>query len=271
MNSQFRPQYLTAALIMIAFLSFGLTGCSDDPSNPNGSQGDIKMYMVDSPGDYDQVNIVVTEVSVHMSSGDSLSGWMVISDSTRTINLLHLTNGNFDILGTSRLDVGHYSQIRLKIGTGSNVVVLGQSHPLEIPSGSQTGIKLNHQFDIQADVLYELTLDFDASKSIEVLGNGRYQMKPKIRVIANLASGSISGVVSPAAAYAHVSMMIGSDTLTTYCEMMSGGFRLMALPSGMYNVTIEAGVDLYADSTISGVMVTAGQNTSLGTVVLRQR
>jgi len=249
-----------------------LTGCSEGSSTKQtGSQGELKMYMVDSPGEYDEVNIVVTEVSVHMASGDTVSGWTVISDSVRTINLLRLTNGNFDILGVRRLDVGHYSQIRLKIGTGSNVVVSGTSHDLEIPSGSQSGLKLNHAFEIQSDVLYEMTLDFDASKSIHLTGNDRYMMRPVIRVVANQASGSISGVVSPMAASALISVRYGSDTLSTYCDMMGGGFRLMVLPAGMYNVTFDAGLAIYVDSTIANVQVNAHQNTNLGTVVLRQR
>ncbi len=261
------------ALALSFLLLLGLLGCSKDSAtgNSNGSQGDIKIYLVDTPYDYDAVNIVVTEVSVHLASSDSVSGWMVINGTTRTIDLLNLTNGNVDILGTSRLDVGTYTQIRLKIGTGSNVVVDGQTHPLNIPSGAQSGLKLNHQFDIEANALYEVTLDFDASRSIHVTGNGQYQMTPVIRVIANVVSGSISGVVSPASATALVSTIVGSDSVSTYANVASGGFMLMALPAGIYSVTIYSGVDAYADSTLTGVTVVAQQNTNIGTIVLRQR
>jgi len=253
-------------------LSLGISACSDDTgSNNNGSQGEIKMYMVDSPSEYDAVNVVVTEVSVHMSGSDSSSGWMVIDDSLRTINLLNLTNGNFDIIGSGRLDVGRYTQIRLKIGTGSNVIVNGITYDLDIPSGSQSGLKLNHQFDIEPDALYELTLDFDASQSIHMTGNGQYQMRPVIRVIANMVSGSISGIVSPASAFAHIRTMVGTDSVATYSHVLGGGFMLMALPAGTYRLTIESGVDLYADSTITGIVVTARHNTSLGTIALRPR
>lgn len=273
MKAHFRPQYLLIALALVFLLLLGLLGCSEDSTtgNSNGSQGDIKIYLVDTPYDYDAVNIVVTEVSVHFASSDSLSGWVVINGTTRTINLLNLTNGNVDILGTSRLNVGSYSQIRLKIGTGSNVVVDGQTYPLDIPSGSQTGLKLNHQFEIEANTLYEVTLDFDVSRSIHITGNDQYQMRPVIRVIANVISGSISGVVSPASAHALVSTMAGLDTLTTYANVTSGGFMLMALPAGIYSVTIHSGVDAYADSTLTGITVVAQQNTNIGTIVLRQR
>ena len=272
MKAKFRPQDLLIALALTVLPLLGLLGCSKDSGtvNSNGSQGDIRIYMVDTPDHYDAVNIVVTEVSVHIASSDSVSGWTVINATTRTIDLLHLTNGNVDLLGTSRLDVGSYTQIRLKIGTGSNVVVDGQTHPLDIPSGAQTGLKLNHQFEIEADALYELTLDFDVSRSIHVTGNDQYQLRPVIRVIANVVSGSISGVVSPSWANALVYTSVGMDTVTTYADVASGGFMLMALPAGVYSVTIYSGLNAYADSTFTGVAVVTQQNTDIGTIVLRQ-
>ena len=154
------------------------------------------------------------------------------------------------------------------IGTGSNVVVDGEVHPLDIPSGTQSGVKLNHQFDIEANVLYELTLDFDASRSIHVTGNDQYQLRPVIRVIANIVSGSISGIVSPASANAFVSTVAGLDTVTTYANVTSGGFTLMALPAGLYAVAIHSGNSAYADSTLTGVTVVAQQNTNIGTIAL---
>lgn len=272
MKAKFLFHGLLVSLMFTILFFLGLSGCSESSTeNSNGTQqGDIKLYLVDSPGDYDAVNIVITEVSVHLTSNDTVSGWTVISDSLRTINLLNLTNGNFDILGRHRLDVGRYTQIRLKIGTGSNVVVNGQTYPLNIPSGSQSGLKLNHQFDIEADALYELTLDFDASRSIHVTGNNQYQMRPVIRVAANIVSGSISGVVSPANALAVISTTFDSDTVSTYADVATGGFRLMVLPAGSYSVNIRSGVEIYADSTVTGVTVIAQQNTDLGTIVLRQ-
>jgi len=270
-KAHFRANYLTLALAFSILALLGFPGCSKDSGTNSAAQGDIRMYMVDAPGDYDAVNIVVTEVTVHMESADEVTGWVIISDSARTINLLNLTNGTFDILGAHRLDVGRYSQIRLKIGTGSNVVVDGTTYALNIPSGSQSGLKLNHQFDIEADALYELTLDFDAAHSIHMTGNGQYQMNPVIRVVANVVSGSISGVVSPVSAFAQILTKIGSDSVATYANMLSGGFKLMAMPAGTYSVTIESSSALYADSTITGVVVHAQQNTNLGTIVLRQR
>lgn len=259
--------FATTLIIMLV----GLSGCSESPTkNSDTAQGEVKLYIVDAPGDYDEVNIVITEVSVHYASDDTITGWTVISDSIRTINLLNLTNGNFDILGSNHLRVGRYSQIRLKIGVGSNVVVNGQTHSLNIPSGQQSGLKLNHQFDIEANALYEMTLDFDAARSIIHTGNNQYIMRPVIRVVANHISGSISGIISPAIAYSRVTTTVDSDSISTDANVINGNFKLMVLPIGVYSITVNSGIDAYRDTTVTGISVVAGQNTNIGTVVLRQ-
>ena len=88
--------------------------------------------------------------------------------------------------------------MRLYTGVGSNVLLDGLTHPLEIPSGSRSGLKLNIQVTITGGVKYVLALDFDASHSIVVTGNGRYMLKPVIKTVATAISGGLTGVVAPA-------------------------------------------------------------------------
>ncbi|MCB2213348.1 DUF4382 domain-containing protein [bacterium] len=260
--------FLLAAILLLAFT---FAGCSDDDDdsgvNPSEGQGELMLYLVDDPAMYDEVNIVVTEVSVHMSDGDQ-DNWIIINDTTRTFDLLNLTNGVYDMLGVAQLDAGHYTQIRLKIGTGSNVVVDGTEYPLDVPSGSQSGLKLNHAFTIEPNTLYELTLDFDAGSSIIVTGNEQYKLKPVIRVAANETSGTISGTVLPPAAQPMAWTTLGDDTVSTYASDLTGEFKLMALPEGSYDVTVTSLAKTYQDTTISDVLVVAGQDTDLGTIEL---
>jgi hypothetical protein len=226
------------------------------------------MYLVDAPNSYDEVNIVVTEVTVHQSGADSISGWWTVNDSTATYDLLELTNGANAILADEQLPAGHYTQIRLYIGEGSNVVVDGVTYPLTIPSGTQSGLKLNHPFEIEEDLLYELTLDFDAEESINQTGSGQYMLNPVIRVEANAVSGSISGIITPASAEALVWTIAGSDTISTWADTLSGDFMLMAVPEGVYDVTIIPNDTTYNDTTITDVVVIIQQNTDLGVITL---
>ena len=247
------------------------TSCSDQSTNvdPVNQNGRLKMYMVDSPSTLDSVIICVTSVEVHKSGSDSTSGWFVINDSTRYFDLLLLTNGASAVLGDTSLAPGQYTQIRLIIGEGSYVIDQGVKHDLEIPSGSQTGLKLTHQFTIEAGKLYELILDFNVEKSIIITGNGKYKLKPTIRVIPMVISGSIAGQVLPLDAQPTIWTVYGTDTITTYADLQ-GFFKLMALYQGTYEVNITpADTMVYRDTVITGVQVLANQETDIGTVTLQ--
>ena len=169
---------LSLAVVLLGIVA--LSGCASSTKPAQDHQGEIRVFLVDRPAEYDAVNIVVTEVSVHSSDADSASGWILLNDTTRTFDLLTLRNGASQILGETLLNTGDYTQIRLKLADSCTVIVDGQTHPLEVPSSTQSGLKLNHPFDIARATLYELTLDFDASRSIHVIGNDRYKLSPGI-------------------------------------------------------------------------------------------
>lgn len=258
-------------LVIIGF--FILVGCSDQSTNvdPVDQNGRLKMYLIDSPASLDSVIICVTRVEVHKSGSDSTSGWFVINDSTRYFDLLQLTNGASAILGDTSLPAGHYTQIRLYIGDGSYVIDQGIKHYLEVPSGSQSGLKLIHQFTIEPGKLYELILDFNVDKSIIITGNGKYKLKPTIRVMPIVISGSIAGKVLPLDSQPTIWTVYGTDTITTYTDLQ-GFFKLMAVPQGFYDVNIiPADTLIYRDTVITGVQVFANQENNIGTVTLEPR
>ena len=259
-------------IIFVLSLLYMLS-CSENSTNvgPVEQNGRLKMYLIDSPASFDSVIICVTRVEVHKSGNDSTSGWFVINDSTRYFDLLLLTNGASEVLGDTSLSTGHYTQIRLIIGTGSYVIDQGVKHDLEIPSGSQTGLKLTHQFTIEAGKLYELVLDFNVDKSIIITGNGQYKLKPTIRVMPMVVSGSIAGQVLPLDAQPTIWTVYGTDTITTYTDLQ-GFFKLMALYPGTYDVSINpADTMMYRDTTITAIQVIANQETDIGLVTLQPK
>ncbi len=219
----------------------------------------------------DSVIICVTRVEVHKSGSDSTSGWFVINDSTRYFDLLTINERSISVLGDTSLTPGKYTQIRLIIGEGSYVIDQGVKHDLEIPSGSQSGLKLTHQFTIESGKLYELILDFNVDKSIVITGNGKYKLKPTIRVMPMVISGSISGQVLPLDAQPTIWTVYGTDTITTYTDLQ-GFFKLIALPQGIYDVNIlPADTMIYRDTMIVGVQVLANQETDIGSIILQPK
>lgn len=258
------------ALLLFTFILALLVGCTDTSTDPiMQGKSNLKVYLVDSPASLDSVIINVKRVEIHKDGSDSTSGWITINNTLRSFDLLQLRNGASAVLGDSVLPPGHYSQIRLILADGSYVINEGIKYNLTVPSGFQTGIKLNHEFTLEADKLYELVLDFNVDKSIHTTGNGKYMMNPVIRVMPIVTSGSISGQVLPLEAQATVFAYTGSDTISTYPDE-NGFFKLMVLPQGSYNIGITPlDSTVYKDSTITDVNVIANQNTDLGIIELK--
>lgn len=263
-------KHLTSVVAFVVItLMFNSCSKDDSPVPASGGTGRLKMYLADAPSIvFDAVNIVVDRVEVHLAGADSTSGWTTINDTQYTYDLLTLRNGQTAILGNAVLAAGTYTQIRLIISTGSNVVVGGVPFSLGIPSGMQTGLKLVHEFTIQPNGTTELTFDFDAERSVNLTGNGQYMLKPVIRVQSNDVSGSVSGTVFQPDARATVWTNVGSDTVLTQADTTNGSFRLVALPQGSYSIRFVTTVAIYSDTTINGVVVSGNHDTNLGTVIL---
>ncbi len=261
-------KHLTLALTLL--LAMFLACDSDDNSTtPTTGTGTLNVLLVDAPAAYDEVNIVFDSIQVHVAVGAGVDSWITIERQSRTIDLLTLVNGANDLLGTAALPAGHYSQIRLFIGTGSIIIVDGIGHPLTIPSGVVSGLKLNVNVDIVEGATYTLTLDFDAARSIMTTGNPNnptYILQPTIRTVVTATTGSISGTLSPATTEATL-WAYGVDTCTTKSDT-TGFFKIMYLTPAAYSVVIMPADTLYRDTTISGVTVTAGGTLNLGTITV---
>jgi hypothetical protein len=268
-----RPLLATITLAALAG-SLALVGCSTSPTAT--TSGTVRIRMTDAPGIYDAVNLVVTQVAIHRGLPDSLeqdgmsdsvSGWEILSDRAATYDLMKLRNGVFVTLAEGLAPAGHYTQIRLKLGAGSNVVVDGATYPLTVPSGLQSGYKLVAEFDVPASGLVELALDFDAARSIHQTGNGRYMLKPTCRVMPMYDVGAIKGTIVPDSTAAWVYAISGADTIATGMPALDGRFVMTLLKAGTYSVAIDAPAPL-RDTTLAGVVVTSQNTTDLGEILL---
>ncbi len=262
-----------AIIIALAFLAVLVTGCSKSSPTSSAGSGTFQVNMIDSPGNFDAVNIVVDSVQAHIASSDTTSGWVTLNSTPATYNLLQLTNGVNAVIGKATVPAGQYSQVRLFIGSGSNVVVAGSSFPLTIPSGTQSGLKLNVNSTIQSNITYVLTLDFNASQSIVVTGNpagGNFLLKPVIHVITTASNGAITGTVLPDSSRPTVTAFNSADTVSTIADS-TGKFTIGYLASGSYSLQVVPSDTAFADTTITGISVTDGQTNNIGTITLSNK
>ena len=264
-----RGRNFTAGFAIAALaLTFAvIAGCSNDDNSTGPGTGTVTLRMTDAPAAIDAVNLVITQVSVNQSSSDAESGWEVLRTDTMDVDLLTLQNGVFTTLATGRVASGPYQQVRLKLGAGSTVVVDGVTHPLTVPSGMQSGLKLVGPFNVPSGGAVDVALDFDASRSIFQTGNGTWMLKPVVHVMPMIAAGSIKGHVLPETVSTSVFAMQATDTLGTAVTGVDGRFMISVLKAGTYSVHFDAS-GAYRDTTLTGVNVTAGATTDVGDVTL---
>ena len=246
-------------------LIFTLNNCNSDATGSNNNTGTLSISLTDAPAAYDSIIIVFTEISAHIDSE-----WVHVTRDPVRVNLLDWSNGETFLLGSAEVPAGKYTQIRIKIDAAS-IGVKGEVHELIVPSGLKTGLKLGPQFTISEGSTYSLVLDFEANRSVVVLGpkenpNG-YKLKPHIRVITEALTGSISGTVLNPEDIPFAYAILGSDTVTsTAVDTTSGNFKLSFLPEDTYTVSVEdtSGKDF----SQSSIFVTAGNNYDLGSITL---
>lgn len=256
-------------LSLVAF-SFALIGWGCDSTLDSGTgTGTMKVKLHDAPVDYEQVNISVARVEVNNTDNDE-EGWITISEPNETYDILELVNGEFAILADAELETGTYKQIRLILNDANTAVINGETYTLTVPSGAQTGLKLNIDAEIIEGITYTLLLDFDANRSVVKLGTADgYNLKPVVRASNEAVTGNIAGTVSPAEARPAVFAISGSDTLsTTYADTTTGVFKLYGLEQGSYTVSVEPREIGYDSAHEEEVAVVIGEENEIGEIEL---
>ena len=220
--------FLLALAIFISGCINILPTLEEEPITPG--KGRLKIYLTDSSGDYKAgddenylaVYITISKIQVHLA-GEDEGEWIEwgLLEENNVFDLIQLKNdGISELFSEKELDPGKYTQIRLfiteanvwveivneeseeKIVSDSDVekdIIVESSdsykeYNLEIPSNLQTGLKLIHPFEINGGQTTELTIDFDAEKSIIKTGNGSYKLNPTIKVTSIIVINTTENV-----------------------------------------------------------------------------
>lgn len=264
-----------AAASLVACGGGGGGGSTGAPApTPASTLGTLSVAMTDAPAcGFDAVYVTVNKVRVNKSAGASETdgGWTDITLSpAKKINLLNLTNGVTEVLGQTQLEAGRYTQMRLVLdanasGTANTVVPSTGSkteQPLDTPSAVQSGIKLVGDIDVTAGAKTDVVIDFDACKSVLTKGNGKYSLKPVLKIVPAAANG-INGFVATALLNSNVMVSAqqnGKIVSSTAPNPTTGEFVLARLAPGNYDVVITA--DNSAAAVIGAVPVASTTSTT---------
>ena len=178
----------------------GLAACSG--GGGGGNMGQMQLAVADAPVDGAQ-SVVVKFADIELT-GDSGSPVDITFASPKSIDLLKQSGTASAVLFNQPIPAGSYGQIRLMVmadGDPSNSYVMlsdGTMHGLQVPSGSETGLKLVSGFTVPTSGVVDYTIDFDLRQAITCPPGQSPAciLKPVERLVDNTTVGNIQGVVS---------------------------------------------------------------------------
>jgi len=201
------PKLIHTTLSCLLLLT--LVACGGDSSNTitaagrgGSSPATITISLTDAAVDNArEVWVQFTGLSIKPAASPAIN---FTFDTVKNINLLDLQGTRFtDLISNIVIPTGSYNWIRLDVnaandGINDTYIMLnnGNIYELWIPSGRQTGLKINSGFELLANENLNLIVDFDLRKSI-ILRNGNYKLRPSLRMMRKRNTGTITGIISP--------------------------------------------------------------------------
>lgn len=188
-------------LLMIAGLG-ALISCGSDSDSDESAR--FSLAVTDAPIDQaTQVVVQFTAIELKPRNGSSV---VINLASPQSIDLLDLQNGETaTLLDQHTIAAGQYDWLRLAVNAefdnvyDSYIVFDNLQHELFVPSGAQTGLKLNQGFTVAEGQTARFVIDFDLRKSIvEPVGQPGYFLKPTLRLIDLQQVGALSGEIAEA-------------------------------------------------------------------------
>jgi hypothetical protein len=282
-----------------------LSACGGGGSSSGSSQGSLSLSLTDAPVD-DAANVFVTIRGISLNFEDS--GWVDEDFETpQKVDLLTLQAGNsFNLFTDDSVQAGVY-QVRLNLFSDDdneldNYIVIsegGAEHELTIPSGDQTGLKLNSTITVPANGSANYTIDFDVRQSVTLRGNQQnnngYSLRPVLRLVDNTQAGTITGVFTDTTLFTtdcsdedpltHNVVYVFEGADVTPDDYGSGGAQAVTtatvtsndnseytyttalLLDGEYTVSLTCNSDLEDLSTDDDLLFKATENKTVGEVV----
>lgn len=272
-------------LIAILACSILFVSCTD--SNDTNAFGKLKVQLTDAPFPHDLVaeaNVTIFKVEARYKGSmefdtqamdsttvevenDKGKPFVILMENEVEVNLLDLTNGVTQTLVDTDVLAGSYDLIRVYV-RGVNVVLKdGTTYDLDVPSGSQSGIKIFIKPDlvVSGGLSADLLLDFDVSKSF-VQNSSGFKFKPVIKASNLSTAGTLAGTVTTVEQDtivglegAQVAVFVADTLNTTTFSDIDGGYMIMGLDAGSYNVEVEK--EGYMIEIAEEVQINAGNKT----------
>jgi hypothetical protein len=258
------PSFLISSIIPVLLLT--LYGCTEEENIIDSSR--LKLTLIDSPADYEAVNIDIQEISLKTTGTDENSGWIKLEGFEPGVyNILRFTGGRELEIADMDFPSGKIYQLQMKIGQNNSLIMRGHTSTLLNSNSAETGILMDVDFNIAEGKSYYFKLDFDASRSVTRLGNtGQMILKPVLNLFSNENTGSLTGKVLPAQHNVLINIIHDNKIIaSSYAIENVSTFTIHGIKEGNYRVSMVFSDDI-EQKFFENIKVDNGRVTDMGTI-----
>jgi hypothetical protein len=259
------------SFIYLAIVLLFVSGCEVPDDSPKAL---VNIFLMDSPAQWDSVVVEIEGVEIEFvqsaRQGETQKIWLPYEPAKKTINLSKLVNGITLPVSRKEFQLGQITAITLRLGTSHALFQGDNRFELVLPS-EVTDFKKDLKVDLEDGISYDLVLDMDLEKSIQVVQQEplKLSFNPTIYAFSGIGRGEVIGTVFPMELKPAIFAISGKDSVSTHTN--TGGGFLFRLQPGFYNLYIDPKDNRYFSETLPNIEVKTGQPTNLERVTLKKK
>lgn len=250
--------------IIGVLLATSLGSCQSDDTDLKAL---VNILLVDAPAKWDSVFVEIEGVELQLQisgrESETQTFFLPYTNGDKVIKISELIAGKALLLGRDELPIGKILSASLKLGNDHSLYYKGQRYPLPSKSIGLNPVLLRKSWELQSGISYDLILDFDLEKSIEVTTSTplSFELKPFVRAFSAIGTGELKGSIEPSTLRPALYAFSQTDTLSTHVN--SAGSFSLRLPPGIYTFFLDPKDERYKSGFIPNVEIVSGKSTDL--------
>jgi len=262
-------------LLLVATL---FTACKKDDTDAK-----VAVKMTDDPfpiGLVSAANIGVAKIELKNSNGD----YVTVFNGNTEVNMVNYTNGATAEVSVKTVPEGTYTEAKITLSSAEVSLNNGTNYNANVSASHSYSVQISPAVEVSEGDTEDLLLDLDLSDSFRFQGSfmggwisqitGIQSFNPDFRAVCLSHTGSLEGQVTDAngntIAHAYVTVSYDYDgdgmdeTVSTIADT-NGNFRIIGLPAGQYDVSIET--ENNGDTEVNNVDISVNHTHNINVTI----